>query len=120
MIPKLNKWHKLNTRFKIVKSDVQENLNAKQYRLVIEFPVKYRRGWFPFELTLQEGNGCTNYWCNPFGVAEIKDVLQALSLIQIRISDNLNLKLRKIKYKLDRPPKLYFPDGTSHKREGVK
>jgi hypothetical protein len=83
---KLNKWIPLHTRFRIEKSrihDADYGSDHEQYRLVIEFPLKYRTGYFPFELQLRRGNtrGLDNYWANPFGVAEIKRVIEALELL---------------------------------------
>ena len=85
--PKLNKWYTIRTRFKVVPAHIETGERrdlAKSYRLIIEFPTKHRKGWFPFELQLKNGpSSWTNYWCNPFGVDEIEAVIEAVNSIHI-------------------------------------
>jgi hypothetical protein len=102
----LDRWVPLRTRFKIVKSAFREgSYEGQQYRLVIQFPPKYRKGWYPYELQLRDGDsrGLTNYWVNPFGVQEIAHLIEALSLVasQQRLQ-GMMAQLELTRYKAER------------------
>ena len=104
MKAKLNKWYTMKTRFRIVKAHIRKDEGsdlAHQFRLVIEFPREYRVGYFPFELQLKDGGkgrGLTNYWCNPFGEAEIRAVIDAVQTIVINQKQLTKLQIVKARH----------------------
>lgn len=99
VLPKLNKWHLLKTRFMVVpaKNKPEDGYDKQAYRIIIEFPEKLRKGWYPYEIQLRTGFGSTNYWVNPFADSEIRKLIEAILRINT-MSRRFDPKIRQIEW----------------------